>query len=574
MSVFVTHENVVVKCSKEYNTSKIIGKYCILCNKGKFGEDTYVHENGEMFIYKVRPEFYAIGSRLGSLSFRAFCKSGDLFSKGNWNIYNKNRKWEPEKEMCVEIYTNAAPGQDDAPHDVSPDAFIVYSKYYNIRGGYVKDSQTSFGFPVYYNKEDNKYLYKNKYCWGIGPQVTSNYMYIKSVDGNCKSPELADWSKAGIIVKPYIKSDLDFNDSTNSTIELFCDEEFPASKESLGETNEKDVSWVRAIKLQPQNTEMVLFHDVEPNDILQGGLGDCWLLSAIATLAEFPYFFKEKTFKTDKVSENGKYDLNLFDISKNKWVTITIDDRIPCCKQKWYDIPRPLYAQPHENEMYIILIEKALAKACGSYSKLSGGYPILAWMVLTGCKDLQIWGKNKKNKNWIKRIAAIDKIRENPWNFQKMWIHSNNDKNNSEEMFKFIDKCDKNCFVMAASIHGNVMEKARKDGLIERHAYSLLRVYEDEKLKLVQLRNPWGNSHESNLDWCDSSNKWKEYPDVATKVNWTKDPDGLFWISWNDFISIFDEIQIAAIKMDKQRGPPCGAGGPPPRAPRGGGGPP
>tara|TARA_B100000073_G_scaffold246377_1_gene206841 strand:+ start:10716 stop:12431 length:1716 start_codon:yes stop_codon:yes gene_type:complete len=562
MSNFVTKQNVFVKCSKEYNNSKICGKYNLLSKKGKFGEDTYINENCEMFIYKVRPEFYVIGSRLGSLSFRAFCKSGDLFSKNNWNIHTKNRKWKPEKEMYVEIYEKDLDSCKTEETEKSIDAFIVYSKYYNIRGGYKKISEKSYGFPVYYNKEDQKYLYRNKYCWGIGPTLSSNYMYMKSIDCDCKSPELANWSKSGIIVKPYIPSDLDFNDSDDSTIELFCDETFPANQESLGNTNEKNVSWIRATKLQPQNTEMVLFHDVEPNDILQGGLGDCWLLSAIAALAEFPYYFKEKIFKTDKVSKNGKYDLQLFDISKNKWITVTIDDRIPCCEKKWYDIPRPLYAQPHENEMYIILIEKALAKICGSYSKLCGGYPILAWMVLTGCKDLQIWGKNKKNKNWIKRIAAIDKIRENPWNFQKMWIHSNNDKNNSEQMFKFIDKCDKNCFVMAASIHGNVMEKARKDGLIERHAYSLLRVYEDEKLKLIQLRNPWGNSHESNLDWCDSSNKWKEYPEVAKKVNWTNDPDGLFWISWNDFVSIFDEIQIAAIRMDKQNGPACAGDGP------------
>ena len=65
MSVFLTHNNVVVKCSEEYSNSKICGKYSILSKKGKFGEDTYVNDNGEMFIYKVRPEFYVIGSRLG-----------------------------------------------------------------------------------------------------------------------------------------------------------------------------------------------------------------------------------------------------------------------------------------------------------------------------------------------------------------------------------------------------------------------------------------------------------------------------------------------------------------------------
>ena len=77
-------------------------------------------------------------------------------------------------------------------------------------------------------------------------------MYMKSYDSNYKYPDLADWTKAGIVVKPYIESDLDFNDSNDSTIELFCDEEFPANQESLGETNDKNVSWIRATKLQPQ----------------------------------------------------------------------------------------------------------------------------------------------------------------------------------------------------------------------------------------------------------------------------------------------------------------------------------
>ena len=64
------------------------------------------------------------------------------------------------------------------------------------------------------------------------------------------------------------------------------------------------------------------------------------------------------------------------------------------------------------------------------------------------------------------------------------------------------------------------MEKARSDGLIERHAYSLLQVFEDksQNIKLVQLRNPWGNGHESLLDWCDSSDKWKQHPDVAIYI--------------------------------------------------------
>ena len=167
--------------------------------------------------------------------------------------------------------------------------------------------------------------------------------------------------------------------------------------------------------------------------------------------------------------------------------TITIDDRIPCAEKKWYDIPRPLFAQPNENEMYILLLEKALAKVCGSYSKLCGGYPVLAWMVLTGCEKLELWNKNNETKDWIKRIPALNKLKEEPWNFQKMWIRPTKEKNDNEKMFEYLKECDNKNYVMAASIHGDEMEKARDDGLIERHAYSLLQVFEEGNIRLVQL---------------------------------------------------------------------------------------
>jgi calpain-15 len=214
---------------------------------------------------------------------------------------------------------------------------------------------------------------------------------------------------------------------------------------------------------------------------------------------------------------------------------------------------KPLFAQPNENEMYLLLIEKAFAKVSGSYSKLSGGYPALAWMCLTGCEDLHFWGKNSDKKTWTKRLAAIEKIREDPWNFQGMWVKGTSTTNLNDEMFEFLQECDNKNYVMGAAIHGDVMEKARADGLIERHAYSLIRVYSDKKYKMVLLRNPWGNSHEWNGDWSDTSSKWNYNPLLKTELDWSNKPDGLFWMSWTDFCRIFDDIQIAAISMTSTR---------------------
>tara|TARA_Y100000389_G_scaffold204553_1_gene257936 strand:+ start:2202 stop:3869 length:1668 start_codon:yes stop_codon:yes gene_type:complete len=550
------------------NADKFGGIYVQLGYPGKYGENVYVNTEKGLYIYKTHPEVYVIGVRNGGLSFSAYSKNTDLYSVKSWNIYSPSRTWIIDDEMCVSEC-------QDTPEDcLKKDAMIVYSKYLNIRGGYHNTDKILNDGYVYYNDEDKMYLYRisRQYChrqyncWVIGPREGANQFYMKSENSNNLSPELVDWGKSGISVKSYkqpchkndIIEDNDGKDAEKEhekvTVSIYEDESFPASSESIGIDKYSNASWVRAFDLQPNDSEMVLFHGVEPNDILQGSLGDCWLLCALAAIAEFPNFFKDKIFKTDKVSPNGKYSLNLYNSGTKSWETITIDDRIPCEPKKWYDNrTRPLFAQPNENEMYLLLIEKAFAKVCGSYGKLSGGYPALAWMVLTGCEDLHFWGKNSNDKSWTKRLAATEKIRENPWNFQGMWIKGSNITNTADDMFDFLKNCDEKNYVMGAAIHGDVMEKARSDGLIERHAYSLISVYSDKKYKMIQLRNPWGNNHEWNGDWSDKSSKWNNNPELKEKLMWSNKPDGLFWMSWTDFNKIFHDVQIAAITMDTPR---------------------
>ena len=537
-----------VFCSKEYGNRKLSGTYQVLSRKGRYGEDVYVNKVSNMFIYKIRNNIYVIGSRMGSASFRAYLKSSSLFTKA-WNVIQSGRKLIEDVEMYVKDLTddsNVVPLEEQ-----NRDAMVVYSKYMNIHGGYRKQDDSVNGNLCYLNEEDNMYLYHIGPFWVIGPQKGASQFYMRSYASSSSTPDVADWTQCGISVKPYVSEE---TEETEDSVELYVDKVFNADRTSIGLEKFDNASWVRASHLQPSGAEMVLFHDVEPNDILQGGLGDCWLLCALAALAEFPNYFKDHIFMTDKVSPDGKYDLQLYDAKVRDWITVTIDDRIPCAEKKWYDTARPLFAQPHENEMYALLIEKAFAKMSGTYGKLAGGYPALAWMALTGCEDLHFWGKNSDGKSWTKRLAATDKIRENPWNFQGMWVKGTSHRNENDEMFEFLKECDKLNYVMGASIHGDIMEKARKDGLIERHAYSMIQVYEKDDIKLVQLRNPWGNNHEWNGDWSDKSRKWREHPEIAKELEWNNDPDGLFWIHWDDFVRVFHDIQIAAKTMVKKRG--------------------
>jgi len=78
----------------------------------------------------------------------------------------------------------------------------------------------------------------------------------------------------------------------------FEDKEFPHTDASIGNIEGDTVeggkysggntSWVRVKELDhfKDKQPYLFFGDICPNDIFQGGLGDCWLMAAIACVAE------------------------------------------------------------------------------------------------------------------------------------------------------------------------------------------------------------------------------------------------------------------------------------------------
>ncbi len=78
--------------------------------------------------------------------------------------------------------------------------------------------------------------------------------------------------------------------------------------------------------------DMVLFQGrIEPSDVMQGALGDCWLLAALATVAENNDDLLKTIFLTQSASECGYYKLRLYDVFNGppSWKIFTVDDWIP-----------------------------------------------------------------------------------------------------------------------------------------------------------------------------------------------------------------------------------------------------
>ena len=94
-----------------------------------------------------------------------------------------------------------------------------------------------------------------------------------------------------------------------------------------------------------------------------------------------------KLFKDTASNAAGCYNLRLF--LDGQWQPILIDDRLPCTK----DARRPehvfdtglAFSRAANSQLWVCLLEKAYAKAHGSYHAISGGWISEGLLDLTGC---------------------------------------------------------------------------------------------------------------------------------------------------------------------------------------------
>jgi hypothetical protein len=82
---------------------------------------------------------------------------------------------------------------------------------------------------------------------------------------------------------------------------------------------------------------------------------------------------------------------------------------------------------------------------------------------------------------------------------------------------------------------------ASNTGIVQSHAYSILKLQLVDEFQLIRLRNPWGRK-EWTGDWSDNSPLWTKR--LKDKVNFLAADDGAFWMSWQDFCINFDELYI------------------------------
>ncbi|KAG5477286.1 hypothetical protein LSCM4_04504 [Leishmania orientalis] len=291
------------------------------------------------------------------------------------------------------------------------------------------------------------------------------------------------------------------------------------------------IAWRRPEDFLPKewHSKIRLFGNISPKDIEQGQLGDCYYLCATAALAEYDATIKgifanhHWCYIRNQEQKYGAWRVNL-NIS-GWWRTIIVDSYLPSVQLL------PVFARNrnHPNELWVSFLEKAYAKAYGSYQAIVGGYPWQALEDLTGFPAYNFGGTWKTAQTDPKaRKKLFDSLHR--WNEKKYLICIATPSNGSLNM------AGKQLSATQAEV---LFEKA---GLATGHAYSVLDVrhFPLHQLCMLKIRNPWGSQVEWTGDWGDDSPLWDRYPFIKLACRPRKKADGVFWMEWRDVSKFFD----------------------------------
>ncbi|XP_036094160.1 calpain-3 isoform X5 [Rousettus aegyptiacus] len=302
---------------------------------------------------------------------------------------------------------------------------------------------------------------------------------------------------------------------------LFEDRVFPAGVQALGsheliqKTKMKAITWKRPKEIC-ENPRFII-GGANRTDICQGDLGDCWFLAAIACLTLNEHLLFRVIPHDQSFTENYAGIFHFQFWRYGDWVDVVIDDCLPT-----YNNQLVFTKSNHRNEFWSALLEKAYAKLHGSYEALKGGNTTEAMEDFTG------------------GVTEFFEIKDAP-----------------KDMYKIMKKAIERGSLMGCSIDTIVpvqYETRMACGLVKGHAYSVTGLeetqFKNEKVKLVRLRNPWGQV-EWNGSWSDG---WKDWSFVdkgeKARLQHQVTEDGEFWMSYDDFIYHFTKLEICNLTAD------------------------
>uniref|UniRef100_A0A4W5MG97 Calpain-3 n=1 Tax=Hucho hucho TaxID=62062 RepID=A0A4W5MG97_9TELE len=318
-----------------------------------------------------------------------------------------------------------------------------------------------------------------------------------------------------------LKNFLELRDKYVHKKVLFEDPLFPPNDSSLWYSSKFpiDFEWKRPTEIC-DNPQFII-DGASRTDICQGELGDCWLLAAIACLTLNDKLLYRVIPPDQSFTENYAGIFHFQFWRYGEWVDVVVDDRIPTSNNQLV-----FTKSFRKNEFWSALLEKAYAKLHGSYEALKGGNTLEAMEDFTG------------------GVTEFFEMSEAP-----------------KELYKIMKKALERGSLMGCSIDALLpshCETETANGLVRGHAYSItaleecdkLKVTKDTKIRLVQMRNPWGMVLWKG-PWNAKSKEWSTISssDKARLKMMTVETSET-WISFEDFKKNFTKLEICNLTPD------------------------
>ena len=356
----------------------------------------------------------------------------------------------------------------------------------------------------------------------------------------------------------FIASSAIYNDLKhrfNSKHRVFVDQDFKPDFSSILGFGEgirysmnrlRAYEWKRPTAIFPGQEYHIFEGDINPKDILQGEIGDCYFLCSVAAIAERQDRIK-KLFLTREVQECGCYCVAL--CLNGVWEEVIVDDHFPC---KDYGNGRYLsvFNTTTTNELWVMLLEKAWAKVHGGYMNISAGMSREALRDLTGAPTMLFNTRKPGNSgtlddHWVNIIEAEDKH----FILTAATADLRSDGSDGTDPVTGLSGNHGYSLLSAYEIYQDesgkfqvIDRKARKR--IQKHPEKYTHLKNKDIIRLVELRNPWGKG-EWTGEFSDESWIWKQHPELNEILHHhSLDEDGIFFMRFEDFLQYFENYTI------------------------------
>jgi len=300
--------------------------------------------------------------------------------------------------------------------------------------------------------------------------------------------------------------------------------------------------WMRLSEM-PEFNKMYDKKNFSFEIILQGSIGDCYLISELCEISQYPKLLINDDNLENSINiinkydrEVGYYEIKLF--IDGEYQIVILDDYIPY-DENYEDIS---FAKTSKNYYWVCLVEKAFAKVLGGYSNI----------INIDDEDDEDFKKFKICNKTNLAFSILTGFLPEKYSFKdydKDFIYK---KIYNEGLYQA--NTTKNEILITT---GSISED---EGILEEnyipynHSFSVLDIktifIDSQEIKLLLLNNPWGkNVFNSNMIGNYLQNtKNDKMKDINKYIQYNIDSqNGTFWIDFDTFFESFTYVSLCKI---------------------------